>query len=1106
MIGAAAVNASKRHVWVSACSYRCRCSSRLGRWPTQLLANGRALSLTPASWIPPLRHGRCTSHDEIHSNAIRLVSTNKGAVAIKKRKPRGTKGNQPTTTTHPSFNDVLHDGIQQQAQREIYRARTTKKQKKGSGQLNQQRKVLLLEPVKQRIPRPKSTEWPERAFEDSNESWNRLVDRLLDHDIYPVGFSHAGAVTGATSWFVQVEHVLRRTLPQTVARAFQLLDRWLQEERADPLDICHHPFATTSVDWVVECWKTSLDMGIDPISPEEVWKRVSLFTTMHYNGSTLSTIMDTIGLVEERSKAPFRGEALMQQSMNEFSDVIPPTIGHHCLNTATINSLMKLWWRSRLPVSPDAVDRLLKQLEDWHQRWNRIDQVPDDTTYATVLATWTAMAPLGATVHRADVLWSSLPPSYQPGYLLYSTVADALARAGHVERALSVWHIALQQLQESMGAKVAAAGVTGNFEGCHPVLSILKAYRKRLDRQPSVARMQMERFMAHMELTANKMDAMRSVLHPNAACYRVLIDAYSQLRSPYRAEGLLMHALQLHSKDGVFLAEDGSFQPLALVWNGVLEAWAQSGDAETVPRVASLVRNMEERCKSDSSCRPNTQTYNILLSCLANDRRNTAVENARIAHGFLLRMERAKDGFLCRPVNESYDIAIRAWCKAGYPDQADELLHSLCSDDRLLKQETTLVYPTSQQFVTVMYGWAKIARRRNGQHRVLERVERLLQTMHALFARGYPTKPSLTAYNIFLECLIKSDENDAPERAESFLCLLENNSQSDDCLQPDVVVFNSILTAWYRSNRRDAPAKARALFNKMKDLQTEERSVINAFTYTTLMGIYAQHMLPEKVQEMFDEMQDCAPTVKVPFSAYAILMNVWAISGKPEIAHTTVEHLLRDHMNGTLNGPSTGSTLAFNALLSGWVNSKDPDAAEKAEYCLETMCILALSGEYDIRPNLVSYSSVIKTFSQSEAHDAGHRSLQIFSRMKANYLESGDHSICPDLNVYVDLMIILASHRQGSEMKWTPSEHIQILLQEVDSIVHPSCWIEQGRLALSRMAWCVAESTFAPTEKVSILHELQRLAHQHAVKLDRPIAILFAQYLSPLRNGSPVNL
>jgi PPR repeat len=381
-----------------------------------------------------------------------------------------------------------------------------------------------------------------------------------------------------------------------------------------------------------------------------------------------------------------------------------------------------------------------------------------------------------------------------------------------------------------------------------------------------------------------------------------------------------------------------------------------------------------------------------------------------------------------------------------------------------------------------------------------------LQTMHALFARGYPTKPTLTAYNIFLECLIKSDESDAPERAESFLRLLENNSQSDDSIQPDVVVFNSILTAWYRSNRRDAPAKARALFNKMKGLQTKERSVINAFTYTTLMGIYAQHVLPEKVQEMFDEMQDFTPTIRVPFSAYAILMNVWALFGRPDIAHTTVEHLLRDHMNGTLKGPSTGSTLAFNALLNGWVNSKVPDAADKAEYCLETMCILALSRKYDVRPNLVSYSSVIKAFSQSEAHDAVHRSLQIFDRMKANYLESGDRSICPDLNVYVDLIVILATHRQESERKRTPSEHIQRLLQEVDSLVHPSCWIEQGRLALSRMAWCVAESEFYPMEKISLLQELQRLAHQHAVKIDRPIAILFAQYLSPLRNGSPVNL
>lgn len=945
----------------------------------------------------------------------------------------------------------------------------------------------------------------------SSESWEDSTRRLLDLSVFPIGFSNSHLMTTKVdTWFGEVEQALQQTTPGYVKQAFQLLDRWLQEEeRAAALELPASPISVGTLDCVLECWKTSLLNGgttDNTESPEEVWDRVSRFSTSGHNNSILSSIIHAIGLIEDPSKAPFRGEALLQSCLETLciSDTLSSSSDH--LNTATTNRLLQLWHRSLLPESPASADRLLQQLRDWYAEESRLDRKPDDVTYATVIAIWTAIAAPGAAVRRAEVLMGEM--QHVPGFLVHGTVIDALAKAGHVERARKVLSIFVQTQEKVLNGGAENVNSIETLEGCSPVLSILEAYRKRLDRQPSVAMAQLERFISQMETLASENVAFRRVFHPNAACYNVLIGAYTKLRVPQRAEGLLGHVMRLHESTGnIVIPGNSSPATLTTVWNGVLEAWAQSGDAETVPRVVALVKNMEEKCQKDRACQPSPQTYNTLLYCLANDRRNSAVENAREAQELLERMEMDEADIICKPNGDSYDTVLRAWCKAGYPDQAESLLHRLCSQMCSADDATEIrtAYPTSLQFITVMYGWAKIARRRNGQHRALERVEQLLQAMHVLHARGYPTKPSLTAYNIFLECLTKSHEIDAPERAESFLRLMEKNGQIDEGLKPDAVIFNSVLTTWLRSNRNDAPAKASALFNEMKRLNMGTGNVINAFTYTTLMGIYAQHTLPAKAQETFEEMlQASDQRIRVPFSAYTTLLQAWAVAGKPEIAFEVVEMLRREHADGNVDGPSKGSTLAFNAVLNSLSDSRQHDAAEKAESCLETMHLLATSGKFDVRPDLVSYSLAIKSFSRSRHPDAGHRAAQIFDRMKSLYMESGDPSICPDLKIYMDLIAVLTKSgrrlsRESSSLisrsGVTRAEQIHRLLDEIDSLVHPSCWIDQGELVFSRIAWQFTESDlFTTTQKVQLMLQLRRLANQHSVKLDRTIMMLLNQY------------
>ena len=98
----------------------------------------------------------------------------------------------------------------------------------------------------------------------------------------------------------------------------------------------------------------------------------------------------------------------------------------------------------------------------------------------------------------------------------------------------------------------------------------------------------------------------------------------------------------------------------------------------------------------------------------------------------------------------------------------------------------------------------------------------------------------------------------------------------------------------------------------------------------------------------------------------------------------------------------------------------------------------------------------------------------------------------------MDLIAVLAKSNMPADLCKKDSvpaaEQIYRLLDELDRLVHPSCWREQGELVFSRIAWHITESDLSTKEKVQCMQQLRRLAYQHSVKVDRTIMMLFDKY------------
>jgi hypothetical protein len=347
----------------------------------------------------------------------------------------------------------------------------------------------------------------------------------------------------------------------------------------------------------------------------------------------------------------------------------------------------------------------------------------------------------------------------------------------------------------------------------------------------------MEALMQRMTALADKNEKL-SFLRPNSDCYYHLACAYASLRQPQRAEACIRYA-----------KNQCDAQPT--MWRPVLEAWSKSRDRLAVPKATAIVQTLETS-EEESNC-PDVQMYNLLLNCYANDSRNSLIPNANQAQELLEMMESGwcvgPDGVAftvsCKPDEFSYDIVLRAWCRADSLDHAESLLR-LWYHDKPASGEDAV--PTARHFATVMEGWANNVRNSKECDRSLGKIEQLLKDMQELHStKGFSTKPDLEVYNIFLKALSHSQGNDSPDRAETVLKQLKENG-----LIPNAFTYNNVLSSWLRSSRSDAPTKASELLEEMRAIHSNENKVINPVSLQTVMEIYSRHNLPLKAQEMFE--------------------------------------------------------------------------------------------------------------------------------------------------------------------------------------------------------------------------------------------------------------
>ena len=76
------------------------------------------------------------------------------------------------------------------------------------------------------------------------------------------------------------------------------------------------------------------------------------------------------------------------------------------------------------------------------------------------------------------------------------------------------------------------------------------------------------------------------------------------------------------------------------------------------------------------------------------------------------------------------------------------------------------------------------------------------------------------------------------------------------------------------------------------------------------------------------------------------------------------------------------NTISFNSVISAWAKSGERGAAQRAESILKRMQELHEAGNPDVKPNTISFNSVISAWANSGERGAAERAEAILKRMQ----------------------------------------------------------------------------------------------------------------------------
>ena len=306
-------------------------------------------------------------------------------------------------------------------------------------------------------------------------------------------------------------------------------------------------------------------------------------------------------------------------------------------------------------------------------------------------------------------------------------------------------------------------------------------------------------------------------------------------------------------------AGDTGIRPNVVSFTAACNAWARSTQPHAAQRAEKILHRAIELWRSGDypDARPNSFTLNACITAWSRSREKNAADNCvRLLEEMNVLYEEAGRPEDLQPDARSYNMAINAVARSRSPGCADRA-RSLLNQMETKHDEGPYpdLVPDSLTFGAIINSYAND----RSDQQASEHAAALLQQMESMYQFGIQScKPTTFVYNAAINCFAKQGGPANAEKAELFLEVMENLSNSvaeDDAIRPDSISYSTVINAYANSGWVDAGEKADAIISKMKTLDAlgDDSVSCNAISYTAAIKAHVNSMAMIKERNDSDE-------------------------------------------------------------------------------------------------------------------------------------------------------------------------------------------------------------------------------------------------------------
>jgi pentatricopeptide repeat protein len=323
-------------------------------------------------------------------------------------------------------------------------------------------------------------------------------------------------------------------------------------------------------------------------------------------------------------------------------------------------------------------------------------------------------------------------------------------------------------------------------------------------------------------------------------------------------------------------------------------------------------------------------------------------------------------------------------------------------------------------------------------------------------------RAEVVSFNSVIDAWAKSGRKEAPAKAETVLRKLIDYSN------PNVVSYNSVITAWANSNDEKAPHRAEELIREMIQCGLNP----NESSYSSLLTAWARSKEDHAPDRAYAILKHMTNILKPSAYCYSAVISAYANQGNVQRAEQILMERCK-HYQSTADRDLLPNLACFSSVIHAWSKSGRPESPQMAEAILQQVYELAISlDEPSLLPNAISFNPVLSAWAQSGDRDAPYRAEKILQRMQVLY-EQGHADCQPDTMSFNTVLDCWAK----SQMKDAP-ERAEAILR------HMRCLYDAGNKGVKPNiisynsvmdAWARSKYPYAALRAQALFDEILKL-------------------------------